>query len=97
LAVLIEAYEPSIIRIRQYYFVGWTARSDGKHLLVYPSVPDGLVEVALPQGQHRVELQLERTTQERLGLATSLVSFILICGLFARTWVAAKQKIDGSS
>lgn len=96
--VSVEEWKPREIRLRvetpdgarltvsQYYFPGWSARlsGDGEALTLEPSGTDGLINVLVPRGVHRVSLTLERNPAERYGGVISLASAIvllLLCGL----------------
>jgi len=61
--------------VPQFYYPYWTARLDGaSDLAVTPSQPDGLINLAVPAGNHEVRLRLERSKPETIGQLISLVS-----------------------
>ena len=76
------------LRINQFYYPGWTARTkDGVRLLVQPSQPEGLLDVSVPRGNNLVRVTLDAGVEERTGQAISAVSalalFLLLCCLVA--------------
>lgn len=70
------------IKLRQFYFPGWTAKVDGKQLLVEPAPPEGLVLLQIPSGQHQVKITLKAGFKERLGQAISTTSALILLLLF---------------
>ncbi len=85
LALVASLTNASTLLVRQYYFPGWTAWVDGKAAKVQISEPDGLVQLSLPPGVHRVQLRLRPTIQERLGQITSASSLLIGLTLVLRT------------
>ncbi|MGH2542490.1 MAG: hypothetical protein ACRDIB_06830, partial [Ardenticatenaceae bacterium] len=76
--VTLEA--PAIVVLSEISYPGWVARVNGRQ--VDPLRAYGLLRaVALPAGQWRVEWAFEPTIV-RLGLATSLVTVVLVLLLF---------------
>jgi hypothetical protein len=70
------------IKLHQYYYPGWVARLDGgtTRLEVRPSRPDGLLEVQVPPGTHRVRIEREALLEERAGQILSGVSLAMLAG-----------------
>jgi hypothetical protein len=64
--------------VRQFYFPGWDARLDGNPLPLSPSVPDGLLRLTVPGGEHRVEITLRRGAAELAGQIISAISVVLL-------------------
>jgi hypothetical protein len=66
----------------QLYYPGWVARLyDGsKRLEVRPSRPDGLLEVKVPPGTHRVLIDRESLPEERAGQMISGASLAGLAG-----------------
>jgi hypothetical protein len=71
------------IGLLQLYYPGWMARLDGgsTRLGVRPSIPDGLLEVQVPPGTHRVRIEREALPEERAGQIISAVSLALLGAL----------------
>jgi hypothetical protein len=78
-----RANGPVTITALQFYFPGWSARlaDSGEELGLQPSQPDGLLQIAVPAGEHDVVFELRKPPAERTGETVSLVSLILL-GLF---------------
>jgi hypothetical protein len=80
----VESANGLTFRVTQFHFPGWSARLDGRPHQLQVSRPDGLLLVAVPAGTHTINLTLEPTTPERLGLLTSAASALLLLLLPAR-------------
>jgi hypothetical protein len=97
-SVLIEQWKPrnnvlmitmpaaSTVLVRQYYYPGWTTRVNGERRVVQISEPDGLVQLSLSAGVHRVELRLERTKQELWGWIITWTSLLIAAGVLISQW-----------
>jgi hypothetical protein len=85
--LVITVPAPSTVLVRQYYYPGWTARVNGEPHVVQISAPDGLVQLSLPAGVHRVELRLERTKQELWGWIITWTSLLIAAGLLLSQWL----------
>ncbi len=68
------------IGVLQLYYPGWVAELEGgsTQLEVKPSSPDGLLEVQVPSGVHRVLIRRESLPQERAGQIISGVSLAIL-------------------
>ncbi len=84
LAFRITLSTPSTMLVRQYYFPGWEAQVDGAPVQVQASEPDGVVQVSLPAGAHRLALRLRPTVQERLGQLFSGLACCVAMALLVR-------------
>jgi hypothetical protein len=75
------------VGLLQLYYPGWVARLDGvsTRLEVRPSSQDGLLEVKVPPGKHRVLIEREPLPAERAGQMISGVSLALL-GALALGW-----------
>ena len=71
------------INLHQYFYPGWVARLDDNstRLEVGPSSPDGLLEVKVPPGTHRILIGREPLPEERAGQVVSGVSLVLLGAL----------------
>lgn len=99
-AVTILERKPREIRLRvdaannlkfnlsQFYFPNWTP--DEAAIIVEPSVPNGLMRVSVPAGNHEFSLRLRENAAERNGKIVSLASLVL---LFAAGFFIFKQKL----
>jgi hypothetical protein len=67
------------INLRQYFYPGWVARLDGSptRLQARPSRPDGLLQIQVPPGTHRVLIAREDLPEERAGQVISGISLAL--------------------
>jgi hypothetical protein len=78
----VQARKEVSVDLHQYFYPGWVAKLDKgqARLEVGPSQPDGLLEVKVPPGTHRIRIYREALPQERAGQIISAVS-LLILGL----------------
>ena len=78
--LVVKAETALQVGLLQLYYPGWVARLDGgtARLEVRPSRPDGLLEVQVPPGAHRVLIKRESLPEERTGEAVSGVSLALL-------------------
>lgn len=68
---VVRLNEPSVVRIHLYYFPGWQVRVDGELVAHRASDPDGVIEVDVPSGEHRIEARMGATPVRRLGTGIS--------------------------
>jgi uncharacterized membrane protein len=78
LAFRVRSASGGWLRVRQFYYPEWKARWP-----VRPSPGDGLIEVRVPAGEQRVELELPRLPAETAGLLLSALAF---CGALGSLW-----------
>jgi hypothetical protein len=73
--------EPGIVRIHVYYFPGWQATVDGVPVTPELSGPQGLVQVAVPAGEHLIDLRMGATPPRRTGALISWATLLMLLGL----------------
>lgn len=80
------------IKLHQYFYPGWVARLDGgsTRLEVRPSSPDGLLEVQVPSGMHRILIVREALPEERTGQVISGVSLAGLAGFVL--WLRLRRR-----
>lgn len=87
--VLVLEWKPRLLRLevnattggqvvlRQFYYPGWTARTDqGLALCVAPDAQTGLLRVRFPIGRHAVTVQLVAGIAEKVGWGISLFTIV---------------------
>jgi 6-pyruvoyl-tetrahydropterin synthase-like protein len=80
--VQVTTNQPSLIRLRSYYFPGWKARIDGQDAeLVSDST--GVQNIMVPEGHHTVEVFYTDTPPRTAGMLLSVAAFIAACALVA--------------
>ncbi len=93
----IIAKSPTTIQIRQFHFAGWrindlessTDVTDAFKLR--DALPHGQIEFDVPIGQNRIDIILVQMTEEKIGVAISLISaFILL--LLIITAISRRKK-----
>jgi hypothetical protein len=77
---VVQMAEPGVVRVNVYYFPGWQATVDGELVPLRISGPQGLVEVDLPAGEHRLEVRMGSTPPRRVG---ALISWGVLLALLA--------------
>jgi hypothetical protein len=88
--LLAHATVPTKLKIRTFYFPGWTAYIDGQRVPV-EQADDGLIQIELPAGLHEVEARFERTIWERLGILISAISWAAVLLWFGSTFVTKSK------
>jgi len=63
----------------------WHASLDGKAVPLRES-PEGLLQVAIPAGRHRLEVRFQRDLADYEGLAISLATLLGLVAYLARRW-----------
>jgi len=83
--VLEVATTGSVVEVRQFYYPGWEAMlATGERLAVEPSIPAGLIRIAVPDGARTIVLRLGESWAERLGHWLSLLGAVAVCWLALR-------------
>lgn len=82
---------PSVVQIRVYYFPGWRVTVDGDPVDVRVSGPDGLMEVDVPAGRHRIDARLGTTPVRTAGVALSGATLLALAGL----WLWGRRNHSG--
>ncbi len=67
------------VMVNQFYYPTWTAEliDQGKHAMVRPAMPEGLLEVQVPEGSQNVRLDIPVSTTEYFGRWLSALSLLL--------------------
>ncbi|MBN1919914.1 MAG: glycosyltransferase family 39 protein [Anaerolineae bacterium] len=65
-------------RFRWYYFPGWQAKVDGEPVQVTPEGAHGLLAVAVPAGQHTLEIRFGATPLRRIANTISALSLVAL-------------------
>lgn len=92
ISLRVSSANGAVLRLKQLYFPGWRARVEGGGALeVRPAVPAGLLEVTVPGGARRVQLELTPGWAERWGQYVSAVSLLLVLALIVRGLVFSKS------
>jgi len=73
----LSAANTSVLRLRQLYFPGWTARVDGKPVEITPS-KEGNIELTVVPGEHTLTLNFEDTWPRVAGKFISVFSSLLV-------------------
>jgi hypothetical protein len=75
IALRTRTSKPSKFEIKQFYYPGWSARlrSGQEQLLTRPS-SEGLIEILVPAGDHRIDVTLDPLQYERTGIIITLSS-----------------------
>src|SRR5690606_38447627 len=89
----VDLQHPAAIRVRQFYFPNWRARTDGGELLATaPLAENGLLKIAAPAGSYRLQLRMVALPQELIGAGISLSGIILL--LLWSVWRRRKHRND---
>jgi hypothetical protein len=74
------------LRFYTYYFPGWRATVDGQAVEVSPDPPNGLIGLALPPGEHVVQLRFGATPVRSLAAGLAIVALAVVVGLLWAGW-----------
>ncbi len=96
----VDAREPSVVRIKQFFYPSWRARVDDgtstpNELKVAATPGSALLTVAVPAGKNSVDVVLQPLPEERYGLALSgvgLLGVLLLVGWRRRKPVASTTR-----
>ncbi|HYV05514.1 MAG TPA: hypothetical protein VFB82_13055 [Blastocatellia bacterium] len=79
----VELPGPDQLQIRTFNFPGWTATLDDRPCEILTNASLGNIEIDLPAGIHRVELDFRDTTPRRIGKIASILSLVMVLALVA--------------
>lgn len=77
----VEMASPGVVQIRVYFFPGWQVQMDGALVSHRLSPPDGLIEIDVPAGRHRITMRMGSTPVRTAGIAVSGLTLVLLVGL----------------
>ncbi len=81
----------AIVRINLYYFPGWQVLLDGEPVHHRVSGEQGLIEIDVPPGEHRIDVRMQTTTVRQVGMGISGVALLVVLLLLA--W--PREKVSG--
>lgn len=72
------------LTLGQFYYPGWNAKLKGESSIisVQPSPQEGLLNLQVPPGNHKVIVSLNAGKEEWLGIIISAISALIALGLF---------------
>jgi hypothetical protein len=73
--------EAATVRLRRFFFPGWQARLDGQPVPLRASDPFGLIEAALPAGEHELRVGYGMTPARGTGALLALIGLAGAAGL----------------
>jgi len=81
--VEIDSRRGGTIKLRTFYYPGWTGYLDGKPWPLAPDSRDGAIRLAIPPGKHHLVVAFERTPTRALSekISQSALVFLLALGL----------------
>lgn len=79
-----SSVEPVTINLKQFYFPGWQARTDGIDLEITPATKDSLISVQAPAGDHRLIMSRVQTDIENMAKTISFISILslILIGIY---------------
>ncbi|HSW77148.1 MAG TPA: hypothetical protein VLG50_08885 [Candidatus Saccharimonadales bacterium] len=75
---LSELKTNSIIQLNTIYYPGWNAFIDGKQIPISYSNPKGLMQINVPTGNHRIDLNFSETSERLISDIISLVGLFVV-------------------
>lgn len=93
----LQANQPVTLTYNQFYFPGWQATLNGNPIPLIPSIPHGLITLALPAGAHELHLWFGATAVRRLGEGISGVALLAAVAVLLWSQLHAKaEKVEPS-
>ncbi|HET9886284.1 MAG TPA: 6-pyruvoyl-tetrahydropterin synthase-related protein [bacterium] len=77
LDAILELTAPSDILFQDLYFPGWSGRSNGNEIKLFPDETSGHIAAQLSEGRQEVELRLQRTPLRNATLLVSAAAALL--------------------
>ncbi|MGB6198867.1 MAG: hypothetical protein WBF35_04890, partial [Candidatus Acidiferrales bacterium] len=73
------------VTLLHFYYAGWTAHvaDTGESIPVGPSSPEGFLEMIVPEGRHRIVVELPAQPSEKAGRLISFVCLACLAGIIA--------------
>ena len=87
----VKAATPWTAEFSTAWFPGWEARIDGTPVPTTAARPSGLIRVAVPAGEHQVELAWTRTTTRLVADIVSLASLLALAFAVRRRQASDQQ------
>lgn len=89
-SMTIESKQDSMVQINTIYFPGFKAKLDGKYVPIDYFNPNGLIQIKLPKGTHKVIINFGKAPVHLASEIISLIALTLAGVLFLYEW--QKQK-----
>lgn len=84
---------PGTVRVNLLYFPGWQATLDGAPVAFQPAPPYGLIDIAVPAGDHTLEVRMAATPDRMVGMAVSWVTLLALVGLALWGWLQSRKSV----
>ena len=78
----VKAAAESTVEVSCFFFPGWQVSVDGRKVPIEPSPGSGLIRLAVPAGDHQVEMAFRRTPLRVVAEALSALSAFILIGLW---------------
>jgi hypothetical protein len=87
---VVRVERPATVRVYLYYFPGWQVLVDGAPALYRISEEQGLIDIDVPTGEHRIDVRMGTTPIRQIGMAISAVTLLPI--LLLLLWPSGRPK-----
>lgn len=77
----VEMRTPGVVRVNLAYFPGWQVTMDGRPVEHRVSPPDGLIELDVPAGEHKIDVVMGMTPVRQAGEIISWTMAALVVAL----------------
>ncbi|MCL4830962.1 MAG: hypothetical protein KJZ86_00940 [Caldilineaceae bacterium] len=90
-----EMGSAGVVQLRVYFFPGWQVRLDGQPVAHRLSPPDGLIEIDVPAGRHRIDMRMGSTPVRSAGIGISGLALLLLIVLDVSSgWKRKDAQLD---
>jgi uncharacterized membrane protein YfhO len=79
----VDAPQAALLTLRHFFYAGWSARvqDTGAAIPIGPSIPDGFMQLSVPQGEHQIIVVLPAQPTEKAGRLISILSLAILAGI----------------
>jgi 4-amino-4-deoxy-L-arabinose transferase-like glycosyltransferase len=94
--IRMQVTEPTLVRLKTYYFPGWSALIDGQPTEVSSDI-DGVQLITVPPGIHVIESYFAMTRVRKAAAISFASALLLITGLVVADYLKERKRREGES
>ncbi|MCA9883501.1 MAG: hypothetical protein KC708_11045, partial [Anaerolineae bacterium] len=97
----LDASRPSELIFQWLYMPGWVAYLDSEVIDITPTLPEGFIQITVPEGRHTLQIALEVTLLQATAWGISGIGSVLLILIFliwnrSTTILTMRSEFDGS-